>query len=226
MGWEASPKILPLSLCERLTRPRVKNVRTIVGTLVCQLQQRRIDTCNVLLSRKCLQKLNNGWVDGWMEGWTDWLNNEWTSDRNPLFKWQQKVRESDGSSEISSDRQRRVSCAADELYLSNHPPGLDMHQMNIRTWTYCKEQQQTAYNRRCNYDTKDNKASCHVTTRLNVDVTTRCTFCEPAVHEFCTSRSGPCGWNQHRGEWECSSRCLYLLHNGDHKKNKTKTKCN
>lgn len=90
VGWEASPKILPLSLCELLTRPRVKTVRTIVDTLVCQLRQRRIDTCNVLISRKCLQKLNNGWVDGWMEGRTDWLNNEWTSDRNPLFEWQQK----------------------------------------------------------------------------------------------------------------------------------------
>lgn len=50
-----------------------------------------------------------------------------------------KKEESDGSSEISSDRQRRVSCAADELYLDNHPPGLDMDQLNIRTWTYCKD---------------------------------------------------------------------------------------
>lgn len=149
------------------------------------------------------------WMSGWMDGRTDGLIKQWMDIWQESVVWMTAKREEKRSrtahlksavtgKDASAVRQMSFTSII-ILRASICIKWTSVHGHTVRTPTTVV-QQQTAYNRRCNYDKKDNKASCHVTMRLSVDAATRCTFCEPAVHEFCTNRSGPCCWNQHHGE--------------------------
>lgn len=130
-----------------------------------------------------------------MDGRTDGLIKQWMDIRQESVVWMTAKREKKRSrtahlksavtgKDASAVRQMSFTSII-ILRASICIKWTSVHGHTVRTPTTVV-QQPTAHNRRCNYDKKDNKASCHVTMRLSVDAATRCTFCEPGsrvLHE-------------------------------------------